>query len=54
MALKYTITADEHGQLEEGTKGLYTEKDGAYVLDVEGLDDNKALKTSRCLCVFCI
>lgn len=48
MALKLSITADDHAKLDDGVKALY-EKDGeGFKLAVEGLptggDDNKELK----------
>ena len=48
MALKKTLTAAEHGSLDETLKGLYKEKDGKFHLDVDG-DDNlaAALATER-------
>jgi hypothetical protein len=46
MALKYSITAQEHGGLEEGIKSLYAEKDGGFVLSVEGVEDTTALKSA--------
>jgi hypothetical protein len=47
MSLKYKIDADAFGKLEEAQQALYSEKDGDYVLDVEGAegeDDVKGLK----------
>ncbi|MDR1978865.1 MAG: hypothetical protein LBQ42_09045 [Synergistaceae bacterium] len=44
MTLKYNVTAEEHGGLGEGIKELYAEKDGVFVLAVEGIDDASALK----------
>lgn len=47
MSLKFKIDADAFGKLEEAQQALYTEKDGDYVLDVEGAegeDDIQGLK----------
>lgn len=47
MSLKYKIDADAFGKLEEAQQAFYTEKDGDYVLDVdgaEGEDDIQGLK----------
>ena len=46
MALKLKLTADEWKGLDEGIKGLYAEKDGSYVLAVDGLEDTTGLKTA--------
>jgi len=46
MALKYSITTQEHGGLEEHVKGLYTEKDGTFTLAVDGLEDTSGLKSA--------
>jgi erythromycin esterase-like protein len=46
MSLKYNITAEEHGGLDEGIKSLYTEKDDGYVLAVEGIEDTPGLKSA--------
>lgn len=44
MALKLTL--DSLDGLDEGTKGLYAEKDGKYRLDVEGIEDTSGLKSA--------
>lgn len=47
MSLKYKIDADAFGKLEETQQAFYKEKDGDYVLDVdgaEGEDDIQGLK----------
>jgi hypothetical protein len=46
MSLRYSVTAEEHGGLDEGIKGLYTEKDGGFVLSVEGIEDTSGLKSA--------
>lgn len=46
MALKLKLTADEHKGLDEGIKGLYEEKDGGYVLSIDGLEDTNGLKSA--------
>ncbi|MDR2527942.1 MAG: hypothetical protein LBD04_02845 [Synergistaceae bacterium] len=46
MALKYNITAEEHGKLDEGLKELYSEKDGTFLLRVDGLEDVSGLKSA--------
>ena len=44
MALKLIV--DSLDGLDEGTKGLYAEKDGKYRLDVEGIEDTSGLKSA--------
>jgi hypothetical protein len=47
MSLKYKIEAEAYEKLDEAQQSFYTEKDGDYVLDVEGAegeDDVKGLK----------
>lgn len=44
MALKLSV--DSVDGLEESVRGLYTEKDGKFVLNVEGLEDTSGLKTA--------
>ena len=44
MALKLIV--DSLDGLDEGTKGLYAEKDGKYRLDVEGFEDTSGLKSA--------
>ena len=46
MALKLKLTADEWKGLNKKIKGLYAEKDGSYVLAVDGLEDTTGLKTA--------
>lgn len=46
MSLKLKVTADEWGSLDEGIKGLYEEKDGGYVLSIDGLEDTNGLKSA--------
>ena len=46
MALKLKITADEYKAMAEGIRGLYEEKDGGYVLSVEGIEDTSGLKSA--------
>lgn len=46
MALKLKLTADEFKSLDEGIKGLYEEKDGGYVLSIDGLEDTNGLKSA--------
>jgi hypothetical protein len=44
MALKYEV--DSLDGLDEGIKALYAEKDGKFLLQVDGLDDGAELKTA--------
>lgn len=47
--LKFKITADAFGALEEGQQSLYSEKDGEYVLSIDGLpevEDVSGLKSA--------
>lgn len=51
MTLQAVLTEEQFGELEEGTQGLYKEKQGGggYILDVAGIDDHptvKGLKTT--------
>lgn len=46
MSLKLKVTADEWKSLDEGIKGLYEEKDGGYVLSIDGLEDTNGLKSA--------
>lgn len=39
MALKYKLTKAQHGKLSEDLQGEYVEKDGSFVLDIEGLPE---------------
>lgn len=36
MALKYKLTKEEHEKLDDAQKAFYIEKDGEFVLDLEG------------------
>lgn len=48
MRLKAKLSKDEVGKLEQAIQGLYVERDGGYVLDVEGMvpvDEYEALET---------
>jgi hypothetical protein len=51
MPLKPVVTKDEFSQLPEALQGLYAEKNGKFVLDIEGIDDpsnvSSALKKER-------
>lgn len=47
MALKLKVSKEDHGQLEEGTRRLYIEDGDGYRLDVDGGDDNGALKRAK-------
>jgi hypothetical protein len=42
MALKKLVTSDEHKKLAKELQGLYVEKDGTFVLDLETGDDDDA------------
>lgn len=44
MALKNVISKDDHEKLPDVLKAEYKEVDGKFTLDVEGLEDNTALK----------
>jgi len=46
VSLKLKVTADEWKSLDEGIKGLYEEKDGGYVLSIDGLEDTNGLKSA--------
>ena len=46
MALKLKIDKAAWEGLEEGFRELYTEKDGEYILGVEGLEDTSGLKSA--------
>jgi hypothetical protein len=46
MALKLKITKAEWEGLEEGIQKLYEEKNGEYVLSVEGVEDTTGLKNA--------
>ena len=47
MALKKKITKEAYDKLSDALKAEYVEKDGAYVLDVEGDEDTGALKRAK-------
>ena len=38
--MKYKLTSEEHSALEESNKGLYSEQNDSFVLQVEGLEDH--------------
>ncbi len=44
MALKLKVTKAEFDSLDEGIRGLYEEKDGGYMLAVDGIEDVSGLK----------
>lgn len=46
MALKLRISAEELAGLPEGIRGFYEEKDGAFVLGVDGIEDTSGLKSA--------
>ena len=46
MALKLRISAEELAGLPEGIRGFYEEKDGGYVLSIDGLEDTNGLKSA--------
>ena len=46
MSLKLKVNADEYKGLPEGIRGFYEEKDGSYVLGVEGVEDTSGLKSA--------
>ena len=46
MALKRTLTKAEWEKLEDGIRGLCSEKDGSYELQVEGVEDPAELKSA--------
>lgn len=45
--MKFKITKEEFGKLPEHFQAEYTEKDGEYVLNVEGGEDTGALKRAK-------
>lgn len=47
MALKYSVTKEEHGKLSEELRGQYVEDKDGYRLDLDGESDNGALKRSK-------
>lgn len=46
MSLKLKVTKDEYAALAEGIRGLYEEKDDAFVLGVDGIEDTAGLKSA--------
>ena len=40
------LTVDSLDGIDETIKGLYVEKDGKFVLPVEGIEDTTGLKTA--------
>lgn len=47
MALKLKITKEAYDKLSDSLKGEYVEKDGEFVLDVDGMEDTGALKRAK-------
>lgn len=47
MAIKATLTADEHGKLDAALKALYTQQGDLFVLDAEGIDTHPAARGLR-------
>lgn len=50
MGLKAVLTAEEHGALDEGVRGVYREADDGFVLDIADVDrhpDVSGLKKSQ-------
>lgn len=47
MALKKKINKEAYDKLDDGIKELYNEKDGEYILDVEGKDNEDAIDELR-------
>ena len=47
MALKRTVSKEEHAKLDEGIKGLYIEDGDGFRLDLDGGEDNGALKRAK-------
>lgn len=47
MALKSKINKEKFDKLPEALKSEYIERDGEYVLDIEGAEDTGALKRSK-------
>lgn len=39
MTIKAVLDSTQFGELDEALKGLYSENDDSYILDVEGVDD---------------
>jgi len=46
MALKSKLTKDEHAKLPDALKEHYVERDGAFVLDADGLEDAGSLRSA--------
>lgn len=47
MALKRTVSKEEHAKLDEGIKGLYIEDGDGFRLDLDGGEDTGALKRAK-------
>lgn len=47
MALKKNITKEQYAKLKDGVKEEYREEGDGYTLDVEGIEDNGALKRAK-------
>lgn len=47
MALKAQVSKDEHAGLPDAIKALYVERNGAFILEVDGLVDRSALEKER-------
>ena len=45
--MKYKLTSEEHSALEESNKGLYSEQNDSFVLQVEGLEDHFVSKEKK-------
>lgn len=45
--MKYKISKEDHEKLSDEFKGEYTEKDGEFILTVEGGEDTGALKRAK-------
>lgn len=45
--MKFKISQDEFDKLSESLQAEYQEKDGEYVLDLEGVEDTSALKRAK-------
>jgi len=44
MSLKYKIDPEAFEQLDDAVKSMYSENDGSYVLDVEGVESEENIK----------
>lgn len=47
MAIKKKVSAEEYAKLADHLKALYAEKEGEYILDVDGDEDTGALKRAK-------